>query len=106
MARHVRTHAPASLTAPRRADYAEVWDVQRDVVLITQQLVSERGALSTWQRRLQLRTAYEQTHSGQSQLPALRQVTAACHARVRALEDRLADARHLLRILRARQDAR
>jgi hypothetical protein len=106
MARHSRKASPAHITAPRRADVAEVFDVQRDVVLLTTQLVSERGALETWQRRLQLREAWEKSHGGQSQLPALRQATAACHARVLDLERRLIDGRHLLRILRARQDAR
>ncbi|SRR6266568_6194648 len=106
MARNVRTHAPASLTAPRRADYAEVWDVQREVVLLTAQLLNERDVLTTWQRRLQLRITYEKTHDGQSQVPQLRQATAQCHARLLNLEQRLIDARHLLRVLLARQDAR
>src|SRR6266566_9106365 len=82
MARNVRTHAPASLTAPRRADYAEVWDVQRDVVLLTAQLLNERDVVSTWSRRLQLREAWEKSHAGQSQLRELRQACAAAHARM------------------------
>ncbi len=106
MARNVRTHGPASLTAPRRADYAEVWDVQRNVVILTTQLLNERDVLTTFQRRLQLRLVYEKSHAEASQLPALRQACAAAHARMADLERRLIDARHLLRILRARQDAR
>ncbi len=106
MARHVRKASPAHVAAPRRADYAEVWDVQRTVVLITTQLDSERLALETFQRRLAQRTAYEQSHSVPTQLPGLRQATAAVHARVLELEQRLLDTRHLLRVLRARQDAR
>ncbi len=106
MARPVRKAAPAHVAAPRRADYAELFDVQRDVILLTTQIEAERGALSTWQRRLQLRTAYEKSNAGQSQLQVLRQACASCHARVLDLEGRLLDARRLLRILRARQDAK
>ncbi len=101
-----RTHGPYS-TQPRRGPYdAEVWDVQRDIVLLTAQLVAERGALETWQARLQRRLVYEKSHAGQSQVPALRQQCAATHVRVVELEQRLIDARHLLRVLLARQDAR
>src|SRR5437773_8425182 len=106
MARNIRKAGPYS-TQPRRGTYdAERWDVQRSVVLLSTQLEAERGALETWQARLQRRQVYEKSHAEASQLPALRHVTAACHCRVRALEDRLADTRHLLRVLRARQDAR
>ena len=106
MARHVRKTAPAHIAAPRRADYAEVWDVQRDVILLTTQLEAERGALETWQTRLQRLLEREKAHGGQSQLPALRQACAACNCRVLELEQRLIDTRHLLRVLRARQDAK
>ena len=104
MARPVRKAAPAHVAAPRRADYAELFDVQRDVILLTTQIEAERGALSTWCRRLSLRVSWEKVHGGQSELPQLRQATAACHARLLTLEKRLIDVRHLLRILRARQD--
>ena len=106
MARHVRKASPAHSAAPRRADVAEIFDVQRDVILITTQLLSARGELSTWVRRLQLRESWEKVHGGQSQLRELRQACAAAHARMADLECRLIDARHLLRILRARQDAK
>ena|SRR2546428_6323790 len=104
MARHVRKASPAHTAAPRRADYAELFDVQRDVVLLTTQLLNERDVLTTFQRRLQLRITHEKMHGGASQLPALRQACAAAHARVLDLEQRLIDTRHLLRVLRARQD--
>jgi len=104
MARHVRTHGPAHIAAPRRADYAETWDVQRTVVLLTTQLLNERDVLTTFQRRVSLRVTWEKSHSGTSELPVLRQACAAAHARVLELENRLIDARHLLRVLRARQD--
>src|SRR2546422_7246597 len=104
MARNSRTASPAHTAAPRRADYAEVWDVQRNVVLLTTQLLNERDVLTTWCRRLQLRETWEKSNAGQSQLRELRQATAAAHARVLDLEQRLLDARRLLRVLRARQD--
>ena len=106
MARNIRKAGPYS-TQPRRGTYdAETWNAQRDVVLITTQLEAERGALETWKARLAHRLVYEKSHAGQSQLRELRQACAACNCRVIELERRLLDIRHLLRILRARQDAR
>ncbi len=106
MARSSRQSGPYS-TQPQRGTYdADRWDIQRSVVLLTTQLEAERGALETFQARLQLRLVYEKTYGGQTQLPLLRQECAAAHARVLDLEGRLLDARHLLRVLRARQDAR
>jgi|SRR5438128_7092231 len=106
MARNVRTAGPYS-PQPRRGRYdTATWDVQRSVVLLTTQLQNERDVLTTWQRRLALRVGWEKLHGGQSQLPALRQACAACNCRVLELEQRLIDTRHLLRVLRARQDAK
>ncbi len=106
MAQRGRTAGPYS-PQPRRGRYdSDTWDVQRTVILLTTQLQNERDILTTFQRRLQLRVGWEKVHVGASQLPALRQACAACNCRVIELEKRLIDARHLLRILRARQDAR
>ena len=106
MARNAHKASPYS-TQPRRGTYdAERWDVQRGIVLLSTQLEAERGALETWKARLARRLVHEKSHAEASQLPVLRQVTAACHARVLDLERRLLDTRHLLRVLRARQDAR
>ena len=104
MARSSRPTGPYSAQPRRGHFHADRWDVQRDVVLLTTQLLSERGALTTWQRRLALRVTYEQSHDGQSQLPVLRQACAEVHARVLDLEHHLADAMRQLRILRARED--
>jgi hypothetical protein len=105
MARPMRKVVPYAVQ-PRRADGTpEVWDVQRDIILLTTRLTAERDALTNWQRRIALRATWESRHAGATQLPLLRQETAATHARVLELERRLLDARRLLRILLARQDA-
>jgi len=77
-----------------------VWGAQREIALLRTQLDSERLALETFQRRLAQRTAYEQSHSVPTQLPGLRQATAAVHARVLDLERRLLAAQVQLRVLR------
>jgi primosomal protein N'' len=81
-------------------------DYQRDIALLTTQLASELGALDTWVRCLEIRTRYEETHGGTSQLPTLRQECARCHVRVIELERRLLDLRREQRLLLARQDAK
>ncbi len=106
MVQRGRTAGPYS-PQPRRGRYdTATWDAQRTVILITTQLETERGALATWCRRLELRITHEKINGGASQLPALRQECAACNCRVLELEQRLIDTRHLLRVLRARQDAK
>jgi hypothetical protein len=85
----------------RKRIYQEVWDAQREVAILTARWHTEQDVLASWQRRLELRTAYEQSHSGPSQLPALRQACAAAHALVAELERQLHEATIRLRILRA-----
>jgi len=93
---HVQSPPPR-----HEANRDALWVVQREVILLAAQLDAEKGALETWVRRLELRLDYEWTHGGTSQLPAIRQATAACHTRVLELGRRLADAKVRLRALRA-----
>jgi hypothetical protein len=101
MAQYPNRPRAHSTTPRRRPHYREMWDAQREVALLTAQLASERSALETWQRRLELRTEYEKVYNGITHLPVLRQATAACNLRVIELERRLAEAQHELRVLRA-----
>lgn len=92
-----------SHTPRLRAD-ADLWDVQRDLQLLANRLQNEQALLATWQRRLALRTAYEQTHAEPTQLPALRQECAACHSRVLNLARRVTETTVHLRTMQRRQD--
>lgn len=106
MVRHTKQTRSHSTRPLSKGMYADVWDVKRDIVLLTTRLASERAALETWQRRLTLASSGAQEGPGASQLAQLRQETAACHAMVLEIERRVADARHLLRQILARQDAK
>jgi hypothetical protein len=101
MARYARKPDRHSAPPRRKRHYREIWDLHREVALLTAQLASERSALETWLRRLELRTEYEKVYNGATHLPVLRQATAACNVRVLDLEQRLAEVQHELRVLRA-----
>jgi len=96
-----RTLTPAWFTEPGSAN--ALWNVTRAIHLLETRLRSERASLDTWLRRLLLRTTWEASHSGPTQLPALRQMCASTHTRVLDLERELAQARVQLRALGGRE---
>ena len=83
----------------------DIWDCRRDLALLHTQILNERSAVETWQRRLGERVAYERRYRCTSQIPMLRQECAAAHTRLLELEKRLINAQVRLRFLLAEQRA-
>jgi hypothetical protein len=101
MAHRVHRSRPGRGRPQRPHIHRQVWEVQREIALLTAQRRSEQDALATWQRRLELRVDWERTHAGASQIPQLQQACAAAHALVVELERKLLDAQVRLRTLRS-----